>query len=505
MSEENYMKANELNVGILYPVKSFDLDQNSDFHNLDTLRLIYQTAFEAQESSTAFPTPVIFENQLEIEKEASGSEGTVLYGVVRKGIKFSDGTELTAKHVADSLSNTSLVSEQADVECDGDKVRFRLKRLDPLFSLVLTNLITAIKTKAGRKMIGTGPYMPAPNQVMGKSEVRLIKNPHYAGETYIPEICFRVYPLDSDGQPTALFEAVENGDVDLTTCLSVESAQKIKSALKIVKPGTSTATLFFNVARSPMDNVDLRKAISLVIDRKYLSKLFYQSSLTLTANNLLPPMIGRMPPDMLFPNINQAKNLVAEKNINVSTPLKMVVVPGPRPYLPNPGKAAEYIKTQLQENLGIEVDICQSASFQDYYRYTSVNDYHMVLGGFIADTPNPADYLEAHLSSDYIASATHGALNNSNLSRMDNAEMDKAIQDLRIQPANEKRLRAVSDIIKRELPLMPLLYGPSVLVHSRELTGFTPNFDSTFALNNLKWKYSTSSLNQVLTGSSLKS
>lgn len=498
------MRANELNVGILYPIKSFNLDQNSDFHNLEALRLIYQTAFEAQESSTAFPTPVIFENQLEIEKEGSSSQETILCGVVRKGIKFSDGTELTAKHVVESLRNTNLVSEQADVELDGDKVRFRLKRLDPLFSLVLTNLITAIKPNMGRKMIGTGPYIPAPNQSLGKSEVRLIKNPHFSGEAYIPEICFKAYPLAPDGQPTALFEAVENGEVDLTTCLSVEFAQKIKSALKIVKPGTSTATLFFNVARSPMDDVNLRKAITLVIDRKYLSKLFYQSSLTLTANNLLPPMIGRMPPDMLFPNIDHAKNLLTEHNIRVSTPLKMVVVPGPRPYLPNPGKAAEYIKNQLKDTLGIEVDICQSANFQDYYRYTSISNYHMVLGGFIADTPNPADYLEAHLSSDYIASATHGALNNSNLSRLDNENMDKAIQDLRIQPTNEKRLRAVSDILKKVIPLMPLLYGPYVLVHSRELTGFTPNFNSTFALNKLKWKFSSNRVDTVLAGKPFK-
>jgi ABC-type transport system substrate-binding protein len=498
------MKANELNVGILYPIKSFNLDQNSDFQNLDTLRLIYQTAFEAQESSTAFPTPVLFENQLEIEKKAGSSDETVLIGVVRKGIKFSDGTELTAKHVAESLASVSLVSDQADIELDDDKVRFRLKRLDPLFSLVLTNLITAIKPNMGRKMIGTGPYIPAPNQRLGQSEIRLVKNPYFADDVYIPEICFKVYPLDADGQPTALSEAVENGEVDLTTCISVESAQKIKSALKIVKPGTSTATLFFNVTLPPMDDVNLRKAISLVIDRKYLSKLFYESSLTLTANNLLPPMIGRMPPDMLFPNIEQAKTMIAEKNIRVPMPLKMVVVPGPRPYLPNPGKAAQYIKTQLMDHLGVEVDIYQSANFQDYYRYTSSSDYHMVLGGFIADTPNPADYLEAHLSSDYIASATHGALNNSNLSRLDNADMDRTIQDLRIQPTNEKRLRAVSDILKKEIPLMPLMYGPYVLVHSRELTGFTPNFDSTFALNKLKWKYSANRAGQVLAGGSLK-
>jgi hypothetical protein len=78
--------------------------------------------------------------------------------------------------------------------------------------------------------------------------------------------------------------------------------------------------------------------------------------------------------------------------------------------------------------------------------------------------------------------------------------MDKAIHELRIQPTSDKRLRTVSDILKKEIPLMPLLYGPYVLVHSRELTGFTPNFDSSFALNKLKWKYSFNRGNTVLSG-----
>jgi ABC-type oligopeptide transport system substrate-binding subunit len=482
------MPADELTVGILFPIKSLYLDQNSDFQNLEALKLIYQTPFEANESSTAAPTPVIFENQLEFEKRGSGPGETVLSGVVRKGILFSDGTTLTPLHVVDSLTHTRLVTEQADVDLYGDKVRFKLKRLDPLFSLVLTNLITAIKPHQGKCAIGSGPYMPAPGQLVGVNESRFVRNPHYSGEVNIPEVRFKVYPLDQEGQPTALVEAVENGEVDLTTCLTAEYAQNARNAIKQVKPGTSTATLFFNVSRPPLDDISLRKAISLVIDRKQLSRLFYESAVGLTANSLLPPMIGQMPPDMMFPNIEQAKSLISDNNIRVSQPLKLISVPGPRPYLPNPEKAARYIKTQLEAVLGLKVDIYQSRDFQDYYRYTSSSNYHLLLGGFIADTPNPADFLEAHLSSEYIANTTHSALSKSNLSRLSSDEMDAAIEELRIQPTTGTRLRAVSDILKREIPLMPLLHGPFVLVHSRDLTGFPPNFDSSFALNKLKWK-----------------
>ena len=92
------------------------------------------------------------------------------------------------------------------------------------------------------------------------------------------------------------------------------------------------------------------------------------------------------------------------------------------------------------------------------------------------------------MSSEYIASTTHSALSKSNLSRLSSVEMDKAIEELRMQPTTDTRLRAISDILKREVPLMPLLHGPFVLVHSRDLTGFPPNFDSSFALNKLKWK-----------------
>lgn len=482
------MPANELIVGILFPIKSLFLDQNSDFRNLEALKLIYQTPFEANVSSTALPTPVLFENQLEIEKQGSGPGETVLSGLVRKGILFSDGTKLTPLHVVDSLRNTKLVTDQADVELDGDRVRFKLKRKDPLFCLVLTNLITAIKPGQSKGAIGTGPYMPAPGQLIGMNETRLIRNPHFSGEVNIPEVRFKVYPLDQDGQPNALFEAVERGEVDLTPCLTAEYAQKLQNAVRNVKPGTSTATLFFNVSRPPLDNVNLRRAISLVIERKSLSRLFYDSSIALTANSLLPPMIGQMPPDLTFPNVEMAKSLVADNDIRVTQPLKMPVVPGPRPYLPNPNKAAQYIKTQLEDVLGLKVEINQCLDFNDYYRYASSGTYNLLLGGFIADTPNPADFLEAHLSSEYIASVTHSALSKTNLSRLKSEEMDAAIRELRVQPTMSTRLRAVSDILKRDIPLMPLLHGPFVLAYSRDLLGFPSNFDLTFAVNKLKWR-----------------
>jgi len=281
---------------------------------------------------------------------------------------------------------------------------------------------------------------------------------------------------------------VEPGAVDLTPCLTAEYAQKLQNAVRNVKPGTSTATLFFNVSRPPLDNVNLRRAISLVIERKSLSRLFYDSSIALTANSLLPPMIGQMPPDLTFPNVEMAKSLVADNDIRVTQPLKMPVVPGPRPYLPNPNKAAQYIKTQLEDVLGLKVEINQCLDFNDYYRYASSGTYNLLLGGFIADTPNPADFLEAHLSSEYIASVTHSALSKTNLSRLKSEEMDAAIRELRVQPTMSTRLRAVSDILKRDIPLMPLLHGPFVLAYSRDLLGFPSNFDLTFAVNKLKWR-----------------
>jgi peptide/nickel transport system substrate-binding protein len=141
----------------------------------------------------------------------------------------------------------------------------------------------------------------------------------------------------------------------------------------------------------------------------------------------------------------------------------MLTVWAPRPYVPHPRPVAETIARQLAV-LGIQVEILTPRTSDDFFRGCERGDYDMVLGGWIADTPDPADFLESNLHSEHIQSPTAGrGIGHINLARYRSGTMDEALRRFREDPTSENRA-AVLQIVAREVPLLPLMYGPSVVV-----------------------------------------
>jgi len=88
-------------------------------------------------------------------------DGLLYSARVRSGTRFSDGTELTAEHVAASLEKTPAFKIHAGASARGDRVFFRLKHPNASFELLLSRFDHGIVLERGRDYLGTGPYMLA--------------------------------------------------------------------------------------------------------------------------------------------------------------------------------------------------------------------------------------------------------------------------------------------------------------------------------------------------------
>jgi ABC-type transport system substrate-binding protein len=283
--------------------------------------------------------------------------------------------------------------------------------------------------------------------------VRLVRNPFARLACDIDEIAFTVYPPDKDGTPRALLKALDDGEVDFTTMLSRSDVANVKGVRKLFQPSNSTAILYLNSERPRLNDVRVRRAIALGLDRVALAGISYSNALAFTANGLLPPAMGASRDALPFDRA-AALRLLSEAGVTGGR-LRLVAVWAPRPYLPNPQPVADAIAQQLGA-LGFSVDVTTPKGPEEFFD---------VLAGWIADTPDPADFLEVNLRSDRVPAARATSASAVNRGRLRDKTMDDALRRFREQPTPAHR-DEVMRLTAELCPLLPLLHGPNVVVHA---------------------------------------
>jgi ABC-type transport system substrate-binding protein len=442
-------------VGILAPVRTLDPRQSRETVSTTAASQIYETPCKAPKADA--PTEGFL---LETPVAESPKTWTA---AVKGGIEFSDGTPLTAAVAAEALSRCEPIRQQGKVEVRGDKVVFQLDAPNPRFDLTLTlHQCALILEKAGR-LLGTGPFVPAPASSLGA--VHLVKNPRYRAPVAIDEIVFRVYPADGDGKPTALLAAIASGEVDFTNMLSRTDATAVTAMRKVFQPANSTAILYFNCEKPGLQAAPVRRALAGAIDRMAIAAISYQNALAFVATGLLPPLMGAFRDEIQHAPQRAQEEL---KKLGAPTRLTLATVWAPRPYLPNPQPVAALVAKQLGA-MGIDTRIVTPPSNDDFYKMCIRGDYDLLLAGWIGDTSDPADFLEAVLRSDRVQAQAMAGVPQANRSRFRSPQMDAALKAFREDRSPERR-SAVLKLLVDEMPLVPLMYGPSVALSSWKLT-----------------------------------
>lgn len=462
-----------IRVGILSPIGKLDPRDAVDNISGMILGQIFETPYTIG-AGDANVRPGVFEPLRE--------EGRLQYSAaVRPGVRFSDGTPLTAELAVRSLRGAKILANKARVEARGERIWFTLTAPNPRFDLTLTQGNTAIVLDRGTQLIGTGAFMfdqrPNLRLLQGAKSVRLVRNPNYRETSAVEEVHFLVCPADDDGSPRQLLDALRRGDVDLTTALTMAelSASSVPGVAPALQPGNSTGILFFNTERRTLANATVRRGIALALDAHAIAAQSYDKNpVAFVAPNLLPPMMGR-PSGMPTVDRVEAKRLLETANGNRPQRLTLLVPWAPRPYMPKPLAVAAEIQRQLAE-VGITVVLQETATGEEFFNDLIRGSYDLALAGWIADTPDPADFFEALLWSKMCEGENH-----SNHSRWKNARMDEALLRFRETPSEENK-RELHRLVREEAPLVPLIYGQSVAVHSRRMRNVTVSATGVLSL-----------------------
>jgi peptide/nickel transport system substrate-binding protein len=221
---------------------------------------------------------------------SSNEEGTELTFPLRRGVKWHDGKPFTAQDVKctwDLLSGKaseklrinprkSWYSNVEEVTTNGDyEVTFRLKRPQPALLVLLASGWAPIypchvsPRDMRSRPIGTGPFKFVefkPNEM-----IRVTRNQDYwkEGRPYLDGIEWTII-RDVSTRNLAFIA----GKVDLYSPhgVTIPILRDIKSqapqAICEVAPTNVNRTLIINREKPPFDNANLRRAMSLTLDRK---------------------------------------------------------------------------------------------------------------------------------------------------------------------------------------------------------------------------------------------
>jgi ABC-type transport system substrate-binding protein len=385
---------------------------------------------------------------------------------LRSGLCFSDGSRVTPDDVAASIRPAlSAWGIDVSVTTNGVLLQSRAWRHPP--EEVLATVGTKLVKRTPSAVLGTGPFMVAEASSKG---IRLVRNPHALRRANVDEITIRWYEFD-DGRPDALVAAIAAGEVDFTMSLARDDVGGLQRVRKLFQPGMSTAFLAFNTTQPHLATPTARRALAMAIDRYRLAELCYANPAAFVARCVLPPALGRGNDGIRHDPASAEAALAA---LGPPDRMRMICVWGPRPYLSRPEPVAARIAQQLR-SIGIQLDTQAAKDSEHYGALLARGDYDLVLGGWVADTPDPLDYLDALLGSGAFVGSGSVPIASSNYSRWRDAEMDRLLADARGGGGGPEIIDDILARVASEVPLMPLMHGPRVIVHAWRMKGYDPD------------------------------
>jgi peptide/nickel transport system substrate-binding protein len=168
------------------------------------------------------------------------------------------------------------------------------------------------------------------------------------------------------------------------------------------RAGLNTLFLGFNNTQKPFDDVRVRQAIAMGIDRDQIIKNFYPAGSTV-AEYFTPceiPFACEGDKSWTF-DAAAAQKLLSDagfpggKGLTTKINFRAAV----RGYLPNPPVIATEIAQQLKKNLGIEATptLLESGAMIDGFTNGSLQGLSLI--GWGADYPDPSNFLDYHFGS----------------------------------------------------------------------------------------------------------
>lgn len=307
-----------------------------------------------------------------------------------------------------SAENCDYGGEFLSIEAiDELTVKFTLCRSDPAFPAKVAFSAFAIHsadyleaTGGGGDLVdtpvGTGPYM-LEEWTRGDS-LTLKRFDSYWGSAALTDTLVFRWNSEGAARLTELQAGTVDG-IDNPTPDDYETIRQDESLILYDRPGQNIFYLGLNNWFEPLNDVKVRQALAMGIDRQRIVDNFYAPG-TLVATQFMPPSIFGYTPEVSWYEFDPeaARALLAEAGYPDGFDINLYYRDVFRSYLPEPGRVAEDIQAQLKENLNINatITVMESGAFIDA---SDAGELSMYLLGWGADYPDATNFLDFHFGA----------------------------------------------------------------------------------------------------------
>ena len=267
--------------------------------------------------------------------------------------------------------------------------------------------------------IGTGPFAFT-GYVLDQASRYVAHKDYWNGKADFDRLIFEIVP-----DATARYAKLQAGQCDLIDFPNATDIEKMKTDPKVQllsQPGLNIAYVAFNTEKAPFDNVKVRQALNLAVDKKAIIDVVYQGA-GIAAKNPLPPTIWGYNDNLAESefNIEKAKQLLAEAGYPNGFETELWVQPVVRASNPNPRRMSEIIQADWAK-IGVKAKLV-TYEWGDYIKRSKAGELTAGTYGWSGDNGDPDNFLSPLFGSANVGNSNYARFNSPEL----DALLDKAL------------------------------------------------------------------------------
>ncbi|MXN65828.1 peptide ABC transporter substrate-binding protein [Stappia sp. GBMRC 2046] len=318
-------------------------------------------------------------------------------------------------------------------------------------------------------IVTNGAYVLA--EFVPNSHVKVTKNPnfHDADDVAIDTVMF--YPTEDQGAALRRFQA---GELHSNNEAPAEQTKFMRETLGDqfrVAPYLGTYYYALNHKDEALKNPDVRRALSMAIDREFLAEEIWGAAMV-AGYSFVPPGIGNYgePAYADYKDMAQidredkAIELLEKAGYGPDNPLSLEL----RYNTSENNKNTAVAVADMWKPLGVNVSLVNTDTKTHYAYLREKGDFDVARAGWIGDYSDPQNFL-------FLVESDNDGFNYANYA---NPEYDKLMDDAAAETDLEKRaaiLKQAEAIFMRDLPYIPMLYYGSRSLVSNKLHGWEDN------------------------------
>ena len=319
------------------------------------------------------------------------------------------------------------------------------------------------KEDMNQKPIGTGPF-----KFLAYQKDAVIRyqahDTYWAGKAAIDDLVFAITP-----DASVRHQRLKAGECHFNPYPNPADLAAIKEDATLKLPqqeGLNVGYLAYNTTVAPFDNVNVRKALNMAINKQAILDAVFQGAGS-AAKNPIPPTIWSYNDAITDDPYDPAasKKMLSDAGVS-GLEMEIWAMPVQRPYNPNARRMAELLQADFAA-VGVKVTIV-SYEWGEYLKRSKAKDRAgAVLLGWTGDNGDPDNFLAVLLGCD--------AVGGSNRAQWCNKEFDDLIKKAKTVSDMADRTKLYEEaqvVFKREAPWATIAHSVVFKAMRNEVEGY---------------------------------